>query len=748
MQSVSTPGVLPRYIDLAHRCREQVVDEFGRLFQEFLQALPGILLELADQAESNVFQTHCMDVRQELCDRREEIAQRFYNELMAGFERFILGQESTIHADDASGSSRQPKRLSLVEKETFEIELAFDTIANSACVNFSELLFTLNQRLAVINGGFKPGERSVALPGGPYHLCNAYRVALSVLSIPLDTGVKIHLIEAFDDRVLRQAEPVYQKYNRLLIEAGILPNLEEYPVYPPDTGPEPKPEEKKDAESQASSAPSPEQQDQIDEKPSTPEEMLEQEIFQNISQLLDQRRRGAGASPPSARLGRITDLIDVLKTLRSNGGHASVPLNIAQYPLEQIRTEFQTQLARLAKLLEQYRIEHTEADVIELVGMLFEQVLNNPNLPDSVKALLSYLHTPYLKLALLDRKFFFKRRHPARRLLNVLTQAGALCNANDKNEQALYSRMRETVNQVLTEFDGNIELFERLLTEFEEFLRHYQARARMLEKRAIAKAQGQEKLREARQAVAKELAQLVRSQPLPKAAEKLLFGPWVNLLVLLYLRQGKDSEVFRHYLKVTEEIIWSVQPKTTPTQQNELRQKLPLLQQSIKEGLALLGDPDSSIERLLAELAACQQVALANDSDHFELPEPKDSIDLESYPHLQELDLEDFRERQTRPVSPEMENLLDRLRKIKLGTWFEFEDPKTSAPIRAKLSWYSPKTSYYIFVNQAGIQVAVRPLKKLAKEILEGKAKQLELDRRPFVERALNRIYALLGGHT
>lgn len=547
-----------------------------------------------------------------------------------------------------------------------------------------------------------------------------------------------------------------------MIEVGILPNLEEHPVYlpPGDTGSAPAPEEAVEAETDSEAgtqdpgpqAAEPQSRDRTDDRPTTREEILEQEIFQHISHLLRQRR-GPGSTPPTGtRSGRITDLITAFKTLNSSSSSRPnvVPLNIAEYPLEQIRTEFQAQLAQLTELIEQHRVEHTETDVIELVGMLFEQVLNDPNLPDSVKALLSHLHTPYLKVALLDRRFFFKRCHPARRLLNTLTQAGALCNATDKNEQIVYARMRETVNQILTRFDGNTELFDRLLAEFEEFLRQFQARARMLEKRAIEKAKGQERLREARQTVAQELVQVVRGQPLPKAVEKLLFGPWANLLVLLYLRKGRDSEIRRYYLEVTGEIIWSVQPKTTSAQQNELRRKLPALKQSIKEGLALLGDPESSADRLLAELATCQQVALASDADSCELPEPQETIDPNHYPLLQDLDPEELPGGQPSPSppSPELENLLQHLQKIRLGTWFEFEDAKTSARVRAKLSWYSPKTSYYIFVNQAGIQVAVRPLKKLAREILEGKAKPLELDRRPFVERALKRIYALLSGHT
>ncbi|WP_022948907.1 DUF1631 domain-containing protein [Methylohalobius crimeensis] len=759
--SVSAAGVLPRYIDLAHRCREQVVKDFSVRFHDFLEELPQILLQLADQAESNVFQAHCMDVRQEVREHRRSMAQDFLNELMAGFERFILGHANPPpNTSDASSTERH--KLSLVEKESFEIELAFDTVVGSACTHLSESLFTLDHRLAVINGGFKPGERNAALPGGPRHVCDAFRAALATLQIPVDTGVKISLIEAFDDQVIQKAEGIYQQYNRSLIEAGILPNLEEHPVYAPSTN-----SERDTAREQAPTVTeAPEKEDSATESATseterspaadgiptdTREEIHEQGIFQNISDLLRQRRGPAAQAADSAGAGRdLGQLMDALKTLRSdnNGRPGTVPTNIAQQPLEQIRAEFAAQLSQLARLIQQHQVSHTDADVIELVGMLFEQVLNDSNLPDSVKALLSHLHTPYLKLALVDREFFFKRRHPARRLLNTLTRAGALCNATEKNEQVVYTRMRETVDRILTEFDDNVELFDHLLSEFETFLETFRQRARMLEKRAIEKAKGQERLREARQHVARQLVQAVRGQSLPKAAEKLLFGPWANLLVLLYLRKSEDNETRQYYLDLTREIIWSVQPKTTSAEQSELRRRLPALQQSIQKGLALLGDPENRSDRLLEELRCCQEVAFVSDGDSWELPEPQEAIDPGHYPLLQDLSPEVLpgRNASSNESSPDLEGLTRRLRKLKLGTWFEFEDAETGRPFRAKLSWYSPKTGYTIFVNQAGVQVAVKSLTKLAEEMLACQTRQLEWDKRPFVERAIQRIYALLGG--
>ncbi len=756
-------GVLPRYVDLAHHCREQVVEGFLELFEQFQQELPESLLRLADQAESNAFQSHCMDVQQEIREHAQAMRQNFANELMAGFERFILGR---IHPSGNKAADRErstkPRRLSLVEKETFEIELAYDTIANSACVNYSELLHTLNHRLAVINGGTKPGERSAALPGSPHHLCDAFRAALSTIEIPIDTAVKVSLIEAFDKHVLRRAKPIYQEYNQRLIQAGILPNLEDSPLYVPPTAaasgeaesdleaPAKPAEPRETAPPHRQSPPpggpstSPHMQASAPTGPAEPEtqeESREQQIFQTISQLLRQRRQDfPGATAAQSSPPNVAETIQAIdrQTLPS---YRSVPHDVATQPLEQIRSEFSVQLAQLAELIKNQALRQTDADVIELVGLLFEQILDDPQIPDSAKALLSYLHTPYLKLALLDRRFFFKRRHPARRLLNLLTQAGTLCNATARNEETLFAKMREVVNRILLDFDDNVELFTELLADFEEFLHRYRQRARIQEKRTIEKAKGQEKLREARQTVARELIEIIRDKSLPKVAEKLIFGPWANLLVLLYLRGGADSEVRRRYLQVTKDLVWSVQPKTTPAERQALRDKLPHIKQALQEGLALLGDPENKAEALLSSLAQYHEDSLkAEDPPQPPTPKPDD---LTRYPFLQEINPEEMPDRSS--LTPDgLEEAIKELRKSKLGTWFELTDPRTGQPIRAKLSWFSPKTSYYIFVNQAGTQVAVKPLRKLAKELANGEARILEMDKKPFVERTLERIYRLL----
>ena len=88
--------------------------------------------------------------------------------------------------------------------------------------------------------------------------------------------------------------------------------------------------------------------------------------------------------------------------------------------------------------------------------------------------------------------------------------------------------------------------------------------------------------------------------------------------------------------------------------------------------------------------------------------------------------------------------MMEKLRKLQFGTWFELTSPSSKEPQRVKLSWLSPLTSSCMFVDRAGVQTAIKPLRTLAQEILAGKSKILEDSNDPFVERTLHAIRRML----
>ncbi|MDW8479807.1 MAG: DUF1631 family protein [Xanthomonadales bacterium] len=84
---------------------------------------------------------------------------------------------------------------------------------------------------------------------------------------------------------------------------------------------------------------------------------------------------------------------------------------------------------------------------------------------------LARLQIPYLKVALLDSDFLANPQHPARRLLDRMSQAAIGWSPDADKDQRLLERIRETVNTVLREFEDDLGVFERLDREFEKLPR-------------------------------------------------------------------------------------------------------------------------------------------------------------------------------------------------------------------------------------------------------------------------------------
>src|SRR3546814_17673226 len=64
-----------------------------------------------------------------------------------------------------------------------------------------------------------------------------------------------------------------------------------------------------------------------------------------------------------------------------------------------------------------------DEDAIDLVGMLFDVLLDERQLKGSARELIGRMVVPFIKVALLDRRMFLRKEHPARRLLNSVAEA-------------------------------------------------------------------------------------------------------------------------------------------------------------------------------------------------------------------------------------------------------------------------------------------------------------------------------------
>lgn len=803
-------GILPKFSSVMQACSEAMPKSFSALLANLFTNIDKEFIALAEHAENDNQRNSYFEALHEIKLRKTEIEQSFYQNMLMGFEDFANGE---ISSSKQIKTAENKARLTLVEKEEYDKTLIINSVVNNACSNFLNRLFALNKRLAIVNGGTKLGEKNAALPTGPRHICNAFLAATEELEV--DANRMIALTTLFEKSVMDEAGKIYDDFNTRLSRAGILPNLTDEDASiadsslgqtQPSAGQASQPSHTALPQSQPNPPQSPPSQQpgsyaQTPQNLSPPQlapgsftgftdQAIEQQLYTGITELLARRHTtpaqlntqpgiaGGYSAPPQ---GNPSTLLNLMAELNAIQQHAvtTFPPSIAtsyQPPITTIKAALDEQIAKLNEIVKKEHASSPEEDIIDLVGMLFEFILDDESMPDSVKALLSHLHTPYLKIALLDRKFFIRNHNPARKLLNAMSQAGSDCIPGDPNDVNVISKIQHIVNRVLNDFDENMELFSELLKEFSSFMENFNRRSLLMEKRAVAAAKGRDKLQSARRIVSRVIVDRSVQNKIPKLVENLLLGPWANFLVITILRHGESSAEWKSAVDVTDELIWSVQLKRTEIEREKLRNKLPKIVDSIRAGLELAGDMDFDVNSLMDQLVNYHKAALATKKPDAApsltelvdkpLPDVTQIDNVVGQPNNQDDGVLD-RERQSRwqdvipkewqadigndleEPAPEEEmmkfkKLVDKLKTVKLGSWFEFFDKTTEVTQHGKLAWINQSTSNYMFVNHGGRQIAVKSLYNLAKEIEEGDIKILPSDKTPFISKALNSIHKRL----
>jgi hypothetical protein len=96
------------------------------------------------------------------------------------------------------------------------------------------------------------------------------------------------------------------------------------------------------------------------------------------------------------------------------------------------------------------------------------------------------------------------------------------------------------------------------------------------------------------------------------------------------------------------------------------------------------------------------------------------------------------------PLTPEETRVAAKLCKLPPGTRFWRQMAPGQGETTIRLVWFNPQNSKFMFVDLAGQTAGMVPIKELASEILQGRARVLEEPKETFFERAMNAFQALL----
>lgn len=151
-------------------------------------------------------------------------------------------------------------------------------------------------------------------------------------------------------------------------------------------------------------------------------------------------------------------------------------------------------------------VDRQASDVINLVTMLYEAIWDDESVPIPIKELIGRTQVTIIKVALSDNEFFNRENHPARAILNEYTAAGIGWTEVEKLEDdPLYQKIQNQVNQILLEYDDDISFFENLIDDFRTFRAKEAAKTRKLEQKILRANERQDRMEDIRELVTQKI---------------------------------------------------------------------------------------------------------------------------------------------------------------------------------------------------------------------------------------------------
>ena len=719
------------------------------------------LFEMAEKSENATDQNIYFDAMRIIRLSRSVAYEEFVSHVAQGFKIDVIKSEKP-----AVDTTAYIEDLSLVADESLEEDLATHNMIAKAERDNKESLIQLNQRLAYLYKGLKINVANN--PMGPTSLCNSFVFAVNTLKA--DIKVKLLVFKLFDINLITHLHELYEQANKLLIDKGVLPDLkitykgvvkrQAPPVLGGLGGLINKPVQGNPEEApQDNAGLSQFMQQPVGMAASTEDA----QAFALIQQLMNQNKPVQGQFP-QAQYASTDDVMASLAQLQTSPeinniqGNGAATSNLLKEALNQSIQSNQHKQA----------INQNDDNLIDVIGMLFDFILDDNNLVDSVKSLLSRLQIPIIKIALQDRLFFRNKNHPARKLLNELANAGLGVTDNvNSHDNPLYLKLSYIVNVISNEQTKacNTEFFDELLEDLHRFIT--QLNLGLNNKTGPSKDA-------ALKLVTTELNSRISSKELPNNIILLLDRVWKDVMFDIFFTDGMESDEWDMAMTFVDTLVWSIDPKKDIQGQKQLVRVIPGILNALNSGLDRIHYPKELREQILQDLQnchlACMKGKAVNDSElsqngvaytssnrlQNQFRRTSDSKNVADEPvsrqvpedlsHLDALDEEDLlaslEDASEQAITDSGHDKLtedtytQQARNLTGGAWVEFhgDDNKN---YRAKISWMSEDASAYIFVTQTG-QIAEKSLAGLSNALRSHQA--TILDESPVFERAMDAV--------
>jgi hypothetical protein len=357
----------------------------------------------------------------------------------------------------------------------------------------------------------------------------------------------------------------------------------------------------------------------------------------------------------------------------------------------------------------------------EVVRLMFETLAQDKRLLPVFKQQLKAMEAGVLRLAEQDSRFFSDRTHPARQLLDRITQRSlAFSDEGDPGWRRFLVTVEDAVSWLgskVVDADTFGELLDHLQARWAE---HDQVVLQRREDAARALLHAEQRNLLA-QKLAAEFAQQVEGLEVADFVLDFLKNSWSQVVAQARLSCVDGSEDPYGYRALVDDLVWSVQ-KSTATRGRALRlvRMIPGLLAKLREGLDRIEYPPELTARFFNNLITIHRAAVHDGRDVVskaaaDAVESQESVFSDSMADaalwLDKQESEDSGYVDSDVLSPDHvaspEATLDpqaalpaRTGDMKTGTWVELM--VKSQWVRAQLTWASPHGTLFMFTSHKG----------------------------------------------
>ena len=254
---------------------------------------------------------------------------------------------------------------------------------------------------------------------------------------------------------------------------------------------------------------------------------------------------------------------------------------------------------------------HTPAQALglEVVHQMVENLAGDPRLLPPVQQAVRELEPALLRLALSDPRFFSDRAHPARRLLEQVTQRSlAWSSTGAAGFREFVEGLDQAVEALLDNVSTGPESFEIALVALRDAWEEAQPRGRRVREKAVRALMRAEQRNLLAEHIGRQLLERRDAAGAPREVLAFLSGPWAQVMAHSRLSDLTGATDPGGRERVATMVLWSVQPALAgrvAAQHIELAHQL-------EEGLAGIEHSPVESERWLELLAGLRELALSS----------------------------------------------------------------------------------------------------------------------------------------